>query len=93
MRGDARPELMVEILASIAPVRTDTALAQVLAEDFPHDCSNPPISGGWGYSQGDAIVFIRSQFRLSTMPDYVPLEYHILQKIIYEELIIFRPKE
>jgi hypothetical protein len=93
MSWDARPELIAEIRASIVPVRTDAALCKVLAEDFPRDCANLPISGGWGYSRDDAIVFVRKLFPLPAMPDYVPLEYHVVQKIIYEELIIFRPKD
>lgn len=92
MEWDASPELIAEVRASILPVRTDIALSRVLAEDFPHDCSDLPISGGWGYSQADAIVFIRSRFPRPAMADFVPLEYHIVQKIIYEELIIFRPE-
>ena len=93
MEWDARPELIAEVVASILPVRTDAALSKVLAEDFPRDCSNLPISGGWGYSQADAIAFVRHRFSIPSAPDFVPLEYHIAQKIIYEELIICRPKD
>jgi hypothetical protein len=93
MSWDVRPELMAEILASIVPVRTDVALGKVLADDFPRDCAALPISGGWGYSQTDAIAFVRSRFPIPAAADFVPLEYHIVQKIIYEELIIFRPKD
>jgi hypothetical protein len=92
MEWDARPELIAEVLASIQPVRTDVSLGKVLAEDFPRDCLNLPISGGWGYSQADAIAFVRHRFPIPAAPDFVPLEYHIVQKVIYEELIIFRPK-
>ncbi len=92
MECDAGPELMAKVLASILPVRTDDARSKVLAADFPRDCSNLPISGGWGYSQADAIAFVRHRFAIPAAADFVPLEYHVAQKIIYEELIIFRPK-
>ena len=92
MEWDARPELIAQIRASIQPVHTDVALSHVLAEDFPRDCSKLPITGGWGYSQDDAIVFIQSQSSLPTMRDFVSLESLIVEKIIYEELIIFRPE-
>jgi hypothetical protein len=93
MEWSASPELMAQIRATIAPVRTDALLSKVLAEDFPRDCSHLPISGGWGYTKPDAIVFIRNQFSIPAAIDFVSLEHHIAQKIIYEELIIFRPKE
>lgn len=63
-------------------------------EDFSRDCLNLPITGGWGYAKADAIVFVRNEFSPpQAARDFVPLEYHIIQKIIYEELIIFRPKD
>jgi hypothetical protein len=65
-------------------------LRQVLAEDFPRDCTGLPIAGGWGYSQSEAITFVRGKFPNQASPDFVSLEYHIAQKIIYEELIICR---
>jgi hypothetical protein len=90
---DASPELMQTILASIQPIQTDRPLRQVLAEDFPRDCSNLPIKGGWGYTQDNPIVFIRDEFPpIPPRPEFASLEYHIAQKIIYEELIIFRQK-
>jgi hypothetical protein len=93
MDWNASADLMADIRASIQPVQTDVPLRQVLAEDFPSDCSNLPIAGGWGYVQADAIVFVRDRFPMvPSNPDFVSLEYHIAQKIIYEELIIFRPK-
>ena len=85
-------DLMARIQASIEPVQTDEPLRQVLTQDFPRDCYNLPISGGWGYTRADAIIFVRDQFRTQgKSADFVGLEYHIAQKIIYEELIIFQP--
>jgi hypothetical protein len=90
---DASPELMEKIRASIKPVRTDQSLRLVLAEDFPSDCANLPIAGGWGYVRDDPIIFMRNEFPpIPPRPDFVSLEHHIAQKIIYEELIIFRQK-
>jgi hypothetical protein len=92
MEWNTSPQLMAEVLGSIQPVRIDVPLRQVLTEDFPQDCLSLPISGGWGYSRTDAIVFERDKFPNPAMTDFIPLEYHIAQKIIYEELIITRPK-
>jgi hypothetical protein len=52
-----------------------------------------PILGGWGYTQTEAITFVRREFPRPSAPDFVELEYHIAQKIIYEELIIFRARD
>lgn len=41
------------------------------------------IEGGWGYSPEDAIV-------LEPTFDMVPIEYLIVEKRLYEELIIYR---
>jgi hypothetical protein len=91
---NASADLMVKIRGSIVPVRTDEPLRRVLTQDFPRDSSNLPISGGWGYTKADAITFVRDHFRRPDDPvDFVGLEYHIAQKIIYEELIIFRPPD
>jgi len=81
---------MADLRRSIRPILTDIPLRQVLSEDFPRDCASLPISGGWGYTQPEAIVFVRHQFSRPSAPDFVGLEYHIAQRIIYEELIIFR---
>jgi len=75
---DAPPELMAGILASIKPVQTKKSLRKVLAKDFPRDCSDLPIEGGWGYAKEDAIVFVRSRFPVPATADFVPLEYHLV---------------
>src|SRR5262245_60754635 len=91
MDWDVSPERMASLRESIRPIHTDIPLRQVLSEDFPQDCGSLPISGGWGYTQQQAIIFVRDQFPPQPpAPDFVGLEYHIAQKIIYEELIIFR---
>jgi hypothetical protein len=93
MEWEASVERMAKLRASIHPVRTDVPLRQVLGEDYPRECANLPIKGGWGYTQAEAIVFVREQFPRPAVPDFVPLEYLIAQRIIYEELIVFRSKE
>jgi hypothetical protein len=93
MEWDANPETIAKIRASIAPVRTDIALDKALAKDYPGDCLNLPISGGWGYTQADAIVFVRDRFPDPGLVDYVPLEYRIAKKIIDEELVVTRPAD
>ena len=69
-----------------------TCARQVLAEDLPRDCANLPITGGWGYTRQQAIVFVRDQFPNPSSPNFVSLEYLIAMKIAYEELIICRSK-
>lgn len=68
------------------------ALGTALSKHFPQDCANLSISGGWGYTQTSAIVLLKTDSELPFMSSFVPIEYHIADKIVYEELIIFRPK-
>lgn len=91
MDWNCSPELIDSLRRSIVPIETDMPLRQVLMEDYPKDCADLPISGGWGYSQADAIILVRSKFpSAAAARNFVALEYHIAQKIIYEELIVFR---
>ena len=92
-KWDVSPEAMAKVRSSIRPIETDMPLRQVLAEDFPRDCMNLPISGGWGYTQANAIVFVLDQFRPGMPVNFVSLERHIALKVVYEELIIFRSKD
>jgi hypothetical protein len=91
MEWDSSPERMANLRQLIRPIQTDIPLRKVLSEDFPRDCANLPISGGWGYTQPEAIIFVCHEFPQPSAPDFVGLERHITRKIIYEELIIFRP--
>jgi hypothetical protein len=94
MEWNTSAAIMERIRDSIQPVQTEQALRQVLMEDFPRDCSNLPVGGGWGYSQAEAIIMVRGKFSSAQAArDFVALEHHIAQKIIYEELLIFRPKD
>lgn len=49
-----------------------------------------PISGGWGYSLEDAIVFDKefTEPSFNYLGDFVSLEYLIAEKRFYEELIL-----
>jgi hypothetical protein len=93
MEWDTSPERIANLRRSIRPILTDIPLRQVLSEDFPRDCASLPISGGWGYTQPGAIIFVRHQFPRPSAPDFTGLKYHIAQKIVYEELIIFHAKD
>jgi len=65
---------------------TKEAPVQILTEDYPsHEW---PISGGWGYTQDEAVVIETDNGQLG-----VSLEYRFLEYRTYEEMIVFRPKE
>jgi len=67
----------------------------ILAADFKSLGGELPIRGGWGYSLEDAVVIDKSDPVVpSGIPfDGVEIEYAFVESRIYEELIIFRPKE
>src|ERR1041385_6742603 len=92
MEWNISADLMDSIRASIKPVGAGLSLRQVLAQDFPEDCANLPISGGWGYSLPEAIRFVRSDFDDGMPVNFVPLEYRVAHKIIREELVVSRTR-
>ena len=63
---------------SIPPVQTDLSLKQVLIEDFNLSPEQLPISGGWGYTREDAILFEKPPHGSGPPVDYVGLEYDIV---------------
>lgn len=67
-------------------------LRQVLFGDFKSLGGELPIKGGWGYSIEDSIIIDKKDCTVSEiLPfDGVGIEYIIVEKRIYEELIIFR---
>ena len=67
----------------------------ILAADFKSLEGELPIGGGWGYSQEDAVIIDKNDPVVpSGMPfDGVEIEYVFVEKRIYEELIIFGPKQ
>jgi hypothetical protein len=62
MQWDASLERMANLRRSIRPILTDVPLRKALSEDFPQDCAGLPISGGWGYTKPEAVIFVRDQF-------------------------------
>lgn len=58
---------------------------QILSEDYPNHWW--PISGGWGYTQREAVVL-----EVDSSADGAALEYKFLQYRTFEEAIVFRPK-
>jgi len=76
-------EIVNEMLQRIRPIQTDLVLKEVLKADFKADL---PIEGGWGYSQMSPIKFLKQENSYL----FVPMEYQIVQFLLYEELIIFR---
>lgn len=91
MDFDLNAERMEKLRASITPVRCDVPLRQVLAEDFPRDCADLPIAGGWGYDRDHAIILSGEGVRArAPRGDFTALEYFLAEKIIHEELIFFR---
>jgi hypothetical protein len=67
---------------------------QIIANDFK-SVGELPIKGGWGYSRKDAVIIDKNDPIVSNiLPfDGAGIEYIFVQKRIYEELIIFRPKD
>lgn len=67
---------------------------EILAADFK-SLPELPIRGGWGYTLDEAVIIDKHD---SAAPQGIPfdgvgLEYVFVEKRIYEELIIFRPKD
>jgi hypothetical protein len=74
-------------LITSTTISTNIPLRQVLSEDFKLDL---PVEGGWGYNREDSIIVKKPTGPIPF--DLVGLEYVIVEKRIYEELIIFRGK-
>ena len=80
-----QPELAYYQGTNVRKLVTKESPRQILSEDFPkHEW---PISGGWGYTQQNAVVI-----DFDNEYDGVRLEYKFLEYRSYEEAIIFRPK-
>lgn len=67
---------------------------EILEADFKALRSGFPICGGWGYSRADACIIDKNDPVVDQSIPFngVALEYVFVEKRIYEELIIFRPK-
>lgn len=70
----------------LQPIRSNESPRDILATDFQLTL---PISGGWGYSQADACIIDNIN---DPAFNAVAVEYNFVEKRIYEEMIIFRPK-
>ncbi|MBL0423446.1 hypothetical protein JI739_24145 [Ramlibacter sp. AW1] len=64
-----------------------------MSEDFPR-LGELPIKGGWGYSVDDAIIIDVNDPAVDRATPFngVALEYVLVDKRLFEELIIFREK-
>ena len=71
------------------------SLKQVLFEDFKSIGGVLPIKGGWGYSEQDAIIIDKNDSAANDKEvfDGIAIEYIIVEKRLYEELIIFRKND
>ena len=73
-------------------IKTAETLREILAVDFKSLGGELPVHGGWGYSREDAVIIDKDDPVVSKgMPfDGVDIEHVVVEKRIYEELIIFR---
>lgn len=78
----------------INPVSSNESPRKILAEDFKSLGGELPIQGGWGYTIEDACIIDKKDPVVDAkMPfDGIGIEYVFVEKRIYEEMIIFRPK-
>ena len=76
-----------------SPIHSLAAPRQALAEDF-QQIGELPIRGGWGYTKADACIIDKDDPVVNPAIPFagMNLEYLFVEKRIYEELIIFRPK-
>ena len=75
-------------------INSEESPRDILAADFK-SIGEIPIRGGWGYTLEDAVIIDKNDPIVSKGSpfDGVSLEYVFVEKRIYEELIIFRPKD
>ena len=79
----------------VNPPRLDTdELPRPLFIEIYKSIPELPIRGGWGYSMEDAVIIDKNDPIVSIgIPfDGVSIEYIFVEKRIYCELIVFRPK-
>ena len=69
---------------------------EIIQADYPHlnGGRGLPIRGGWGYTKKDACIIGRDDPPVDPdLPlDFVGVEREFVEKRIYEEMIIFRPR-
>lgn len=71
---------------------SDITPRQILLDHFGLSL---PIQGGWGYTKKDACIIDRNDPSVSqVLPfDGLDIEYVFVEKRIFEELIVMRPKD
>lgn len=76
------------------PIETDESPRDIIAADFKSLHGELPIRGGWGYTRADACIIDKNDPIVDpSLPfDGVGIEYVFVEKRIYEEMIIFRPR-
>jgi hypothetical protein len=82
-------------MMALVPICSRETPRQILAEDFKDSCRELPIRGGWGYTKDDACVIDKNDPIVNKSVPFngIGIEYLFVEKRIYEEMIIFRPKE
>lgn len=72
---------------------TNESPRQILREDFK-SIPELPIKGGWGYEIESAVIIDKKDpIVIPGLPfDGLGIEYVFVEKRLFEELIIFRPK-
>jgi hypothetical protein len=80
-------------MPSPSPIQSPTSPRQVLAEHFK-TIGELPIRGGWGYTKADACIIDKDDPAVNPAIPFagMNLQYLFVEKRIYEELIISRPK-
>lgn len=74
-------------------IRSEESPRQIIAADFK-SLGEIPVAGGWGYTLDDAVIIDKND---PIVPKGIPfdgvgLEYAFVEKRLYEELIVVRPK-
>jgi hypothetical protein len=83
---------MEDLLREPSQLLTRESPRQIILEDFKMDL---PIRGGWGYDFDTACIIDKNDSTVNpNMPfDGVSIEYILVEKRIYEEMIIFRQSD
>jgi hypothetical protein len=78
----------------IFPVKTLKPPRKIIAEHFESLGGELPIRGGWGYTKEDACIIDKNDPIVDPSVPFpgISIEYIFVEKRIYEEMIILRPK-
>jgi hypothetical protein len=80
-------------MPSPSPIQSPISPRQVLAKHFK-TIGELPIRGGWGYTKADACIIDKDDPVVNPATPFagMNLQYLFVEKRIYEELIMSRPK-